>query len=233
MIPFVLFSMRRAWQGFWRNALMSLAATLTMVLMLVLLAGFFILQNVLLASLSFVEQKVEVVAYVQQNAPTTRSRRSSPPRGDARGRVGGVRLPGRGARAVQGDPGGAGPRRTSPSTSSRTRCYASINVKLTRPDGARRRCRAPSRDPIVRNVLNITALVNRVLTVTDFVRTAGRRDGRRRRADRAVHHRQHDPARRGRAGRGDRDHAARRRVRRVHPLAVRVRGRPRGAARAR
>ena len=46
MIPFVAFSLRRAWQGFWRNALMSLAATLTMVLMLLLLAGFFILQNV-------------------------------------------------------------------------------------------------------------------------------------------------------------------------------------------
>src|SRR3954464_9283182 len=60
--------MRRAWQGFWRNALMSLAATLTMVLMLTLLAGFFILQNVLLASLSFVEQKVEVVAYVENTA---------------------------------------------------------------------------------------------------------------------------------------------------------------------
>ena len=49
MLTFVLFSLKRAWQGFWRNALMSLAATLTMVLMLLLLAGFFILQNVLLA----------------------------------------------------------------------------------------------------------------------------------------------------------------------------------------
>ena len=68
MFAFILFSIRRAWQGFWRNALMSLAATLTMVLMLLLLAGFFVLQNVLLASLSFVEQKVEVVAYVQNTA---------------------------------------------------------------------------------------------------------------------------------------------------------------------
>ena len=76
MIPFVLFSMKRAWQGFWRNALMSLAATLTMVLMLSLLAGFFILQNVLLASLAFVEQKVEVVAYLRDDAtdPGERSR---------------------------------------------------------------------------------------------------------------------------------------------------------------
>src|SRR3954470_661557 len=60
--------MGRAWQGFWRNALMSLAATLTMVLMLTLLAGFFILQNVLLASLSFVEEKVDVRAYVETTA---------------------------------------------------------------------------------------------------------------------------------------------------------------------
>ena len=45
MIGFVVFSLRRAWQGFWRNALMSLAATATMVLMLLLLAGFWILQT--------------------------------------------------------------------------------------------------------------------------------------------------------------------------------------------
>ena len=39
MISFVLFSLGRAWQGFWRNAVMSLAATATMVLMLLLLAS--------------------------------------------------------------------------------------------------------------------------------------------------------------------------------------------------
>ena len=43
MIPFVFFSLKRAWQGFWRNAVMSLAATATMVLMLLLLAGFWII----------------------------------------------------------------------------------------------------------------------------------------------------------------------------------------------
>ena len=52
--------------------------------------------------------------------------------------------------------------------------YASINVKLPAPgdldtvvDGAARQSR------IVRNVLNIEALVDRVVTVTSFVRTAG------------------------------------------------------------
>ncbi len=67
MIGFVLFSMRRAWQGFWRNAVMSLAATATMVLMLLLLAGFWIIQTGLLAGLQFTEQKVEVVADLQDN----------------------------------------------------------------------------------------------------------------------------------------------------------------------
>src|SRR4029077_9481438 len=68
VISFVLFSMTRAWQGFWRNAVMSLAATATMVLMLLLLAGFWIIQTGLLAGLQFTEQKVEVVAYLQTNA---------------------------------------------------------------------------------------------------------------------------------------------------------------------
>src|SRR4051794_37222786 len=62
MIGFVVFSIRRAWQGFWRNALMSLAATATMVLMLLLLAGFWIIQTGLLSALDFTESKVEVVA---------------------------------------------------------------------------------------------------------------------------------------------------------------------------
>ncbi|HET9344078.1 MAG TPA: permease-like cell division protein FtsX [Candidatus Limnocylindrales bacterium] len=67
MISFVVFSLRRAWQGFWRNALMSLAATATMVLMLLLLAGFWILQTGLQASLDFTESKVEVVADLKDN----------------------------------------------------------------------------------------------------------------------------------------------------------------------
>ena len=65
MISFVLFSLRRAWQGFWRNAIMSIAATATMVLMLTLLAGFWILQTGLQASLDYTESKVEVVACVE------------------------------------------------------------------------------------------------------------------------------------------------------------------------
>ncbi|MBM4408395.1 MAG: ABC transporter permease [Chloroflexi bacterium] len=68
MIGFIAFSVRRAWQGFWRNAVMSFAATATMILMLLLLSGFWVLQSGLNATLQFVEQKVEVVADVRGSA---------------------------------------------------------------------------------------------------------------------------------------------------------------------
>ena len=68
MIPFVAFSLKRAWQGFWRNSLMSLAATATMIFMLLLLSGFWIVQSGLTAGLQYVEQKVQVVAYMQETA---------------------------------------------------------------------------------------------------------------------------------------------------------------------
>jgi cell division transport system permease protein len=65
MLSFLFFSISRAWQGFWRNAAMSLAATATMTLMLLLLAGFWIIQAGVLASLSYVEDKVGVVADIK------------------------------------------------------------------------------------------------------------------------------------------------------------------------
>ncbi len=69
MIRFLVFSIRRALQGFWRNAVMSLAATVTMVLMLLLLASLAIALSGLQAGLQFVEQKVEVQAFIADGAP--------------------------------------------------------------------------------------------------------------------------------------------------------------------
>lgn len=173
MIAFVLFSLGRAWQGFWRNALMSLAATLTMVLMLLLLAGFFLLQNVLLASLSFVEQKVEVVAYVENTATQAQvddliARIDAMPetasvefitRDEALARF-------RAAQEAQGREDLTGYLDSNP-------LYASVNVKLAAPTDLDAVAGVLRDDPIVRNVLNIEALVDRVVTVTGVVRTAG------------------------------------------------------------
>ncbi len=69
MLRFLLFSFRRAWQGFWRNLVMSLAATVTMTLMLLMLAGLVIGLSGMDAGLRFVEQKVEVQAFIADGAP--------------------------------------------------------------------------------------------------------------------------------------------------------------------
>ncbi len=72
MLRFLLFSIRRAWQGFWRNAVMSLAATVTMTLMLLMLAGLVIGLSGMDAGLRFVEQKVEVQAFIADGTPQSR-----------------------------------------------------------------------------------------------------------------------------------------------------------------
>jgi cell division transport system permease protein len=74
VIGFLAFSVRRAFQGLWRNRVMSLAATVTMVLMLVLLAGLMLVLSGLEAGLRFVESKVEVQAFVNDGVSIDRVR---------------------------------------------------------------------------------------------------------------------------------------------------------------
>ena len=64
-VRFVGFSVVRAWQGFWRNAMMSLAATATVILMLVLLSALFIVISGLNSGLEFIERKVAVTAQLE------------------------------------------------------------------------------------------------------------------------------------------------------------------------
>jgi cell division transport system permease protein len=66
-VRFVGFSVVRAWQGFWRNAMMSLAATATVILMLVLLASLFLVVSGLNSGLEFIESKVAVTARLVDN----------------------------------------------------------------------------------------------------------------------------------------------------------------------
>jgi cell division transport system permease protein len=66
---FLAFAVIRAWQGFWRNAMMSLAATATVVLMLVLLSGLFIVLGGLNSGLQYIESKVGVTARLVDKLP--------------------------------------------------------------------------------------------------------------------------------------------------------------------
>jgi cell division transport system permease protein len=175
MVSFLYFSVRRAWQGFWRNAVMSLAATATMVLMLLLLAGFWIIQTGLLAGLEFTEQKVEVVAYLEFTATESQiaalaAEIAQRPdvasvdvvsRDEARERFReSMRAQGRTDLTQQLD--------SNP-------LNASLEVKLKDPSALRAvgDALSPNKHPIVRNVINIEDLVDRVLTVTNILRTAG------------------------------------------------------------
>jgi cell division transport system permease protein len=69
LFRFIAFAVVRAWQGFWRNAMMSLAATSTVVLMLVLLSGLFIVLAGLNSGLEFIESKVGVTARLIDDLP--------------------------------------------------------------------------------------------------------------------------------------------------------------------
>ena len=173
MISFVAFSVRRAWQGFWRNAVMSLAATATMVLMLLLLAGFWIMQTGLLGALQFTEEKVQVVGYLQLNAQENQIQALQTElegmpeveavtyvdRDTALERF-------RASMAAQG-------REDLTRYLDRNPLYASLEVQLVDPSNVRAVGEALRADPIIRNVINIEDLVDRVLTVTNILRTAG------------------------------------------------------------
>ena len=173
MISFVLFSMTRAWQGFWRNAVMSLAATATMILMLLLLAGFWIIQTGLLAGLQFTEQKVEVVAYLQTNATDTQVAELQT-KLKARPEVASVAYVSRDEALVRFRASMAAQGREDLTRYlDNNPLYASLEVKMVNPSQVRVVGDVLRGDPSVRNVINIEDLVERVLTVTSILRTAG------------------------------------------------------------
>jgi cell division transport system permease protein len=173
MIRFVVFSLRRAWQGFWRNGLMSLAATATMVLMLLLLSGFWIIQTGLLAGLEFVEQKVEIVADLEEDVSISEV-------ADLRTRV--LAIPEvaeaefvskeealerfRETLAAQGEEDLTRFLDTNP-------LRPSLEVKLRDAREFGGVVEALRAEPVVESVKDIEKLVDRVLTVTGILRTAG------------------------------------------------------------
>ncbi len=173
MISFLFFSVKRAWQGFWRNALMSLAATATMVLMLLLLAGFWIIQTGLLAGLEFTEQKVEVVAYLEPTVTEAQvaalqAKLEAMPEVDVVAYISRELALERFRDSME-----AQGREDLTQYLDTNPLYASLEVKLIDPSAVRVVGDALRADPIVRNVINIDDLVERLLTVTNVLRTAG------------------------------------------------------------
>jgi len=173
MLSFFAFSIRRAWQGFWRNAAMSLAATATMMLMLLLLASFWIVQAGFLASLQYVEDKVGVVADLHDDI-------SDAQLSDLQSRL--IVLPEvrsieyvskdealrryREARASQGQQDFTKYLPVNP-------LPASLEVKLRRPDDYTAIASLLGAEPIVATIQNIADTTERLTAVTNFLRTFG------------------------------------------------------------
>jgi len=173
MLSFLAFSIRRAWQGFWRNAAMSLAATATMMLMLLLLASFWIVQTGFLASLRYVEDKVGVVADLHDEVSQAKlddlmARLGEMPevrsveyisKDQALARY-------RAERAAQGQQDLTQYLPTNP-------LPASIEVKLRQPDDYTTIASKLGAEPIVASVQNIEDTTERLTSVTNFLRTFG------------------------------------------------------------
>ena len=175
MISFVVFSLRRAWQGFWRNALMSLAATATMVLMLVLLAGFWIIQTGLLSALDFTESKVEVVANLKIDA-TQSAIDDLGARIKAMPEVSGVTLITREEALARFQQSMTNQGREDLTKYLDTNPFpASYEIRLSDPSYATVVAEAlqPANQSAVRNVLDTKETAKNVKTVTDIMRTAG------------------------------------------------------------
>jgi cell division transport system permease protein len=173
MLSFLFFSISRAWQGFWRNAAMSLAATATMTLMLLMLAGFWIIQAGFLASLSYVEDKVGVVADLEDNT-TDAQREDLMARLRAMPEVRDIEYISkeqalknyRDKRAAQGQDD------LTPYLAENP-LPASFEVKLRKPDDYGTVAGFLEVEPIVGQVKNIKDTTDRLVSMTTFLRTFG------------------------------------------------------------
>jgi cell division transport system permease protein len=173
MLSFLAFSVRRAWQGFWRNAAMSLAATATMMLMLLLLASFWIVQAGFLASLRYVEDKVGVVADLHDDTKPAEL-------ADLQGRL--TAMPEvRSVEYISKDEALRRYREEREAQGQRDLTLylpenplpASLEVKLRQPDDYTTVASMLGAEPIVATVVNIEDTTARLTSVTNFLRTFG------------------------------------------------------------
>ena len=173
MLSFLFFSISRAWQGFWRNIAMSLAATATMTLMLLLLAGFWIIQAGFLASLSYVEDKVGVVADLEEGA---RSSELTALQADLRAlpevREVAYVSKAEALRRYREEREAQGQQDLTPFLPENP-LPASLEVKLRSPEDYRAVADFLTAAPIVDKVQNIQDTTDRLIQLSTFLRTFG------------------------------------------------------------
>jgi cell division transport system permease protein len=171
-VRFMGFSVVRAWQGFWRNAMMSLAATATVVLMLVLLAALFIVISGLNAGLEFIESKVAVTARLVDDLSYTDRQELTA--------------------EIRKMPGVAGVEYVSPSKAmqrlretyeqsgqeldtggANIKLFASLEISLTDPEAADSVAAALADNRFVERILTKQAEYDALLGIINTIRTVG------------------------------------------------------------
>jgi cell division transport system permease protein len=173
-LRFIGFSVVRAWQGFWRNAMMSLAATATVVLMLVLLAGLFIVITGLNAGLEFIESKVAVTARLDDNLTEDRLDRLIAEVEAMPGVASADYIsPERAMQRLEDSYREIGRELDLGSTDSDITIFASLEISLTDPDASGDVGRALSANDDVERVLTKQAEYDTLLGVINVIRTVG------------------------------------------------------------
>jgi cell division transport system permease protein len=171
-LRFIGFSIVRAWQGFWRNAMMSLAATATVILMLALLAALFIVISGLNSGLAFIESKVAVTARLVDNLATD----------DRRELISEVEgMPG--VASVEYVPPGEAMRRLEQAYEDAgqkldlggapIKLYASLEITLTDPAASGTIADALADNPAVERITTKQAEYDKLLSVIGTIRTVG------------------------------------------------------------
>ena len=173
-LRFVGFSVVRAWQGFWRNAMMSLAATATVILMLVLLAALFIVISGLNFGLEFIESKVAVTARLDDDLIETQLDRLIE-EVEAMPGVASVEYvsPEEAMRRLQQSYREVGERLDLGDPDSPITMFASLEISLTDPDASADISATLANHPDVQRVLTKQAEYDTLLGVINGIRTVG------------------------------------------------------------
>ncbi|MGH2489376.1 MAG: permease-like cell division protein FtsX [Candidatus Limnocylindria bacterium] len=171
-LRFLGFTLVRAGQGFWRNKMMSLAATATVILMLVLLSGLVIVLGGLNSGLSYIESKVGVTArLVDGLEPAALDQLMA----DVRALPGVATVeyvsPEEAMRRLEQAYADRG--QTLETGGADISLYSSIEVGLTDPDAASSVATALSERPEIERITTIQEQYDKLLGVTNIVRLAG------------------------------------------------------------
>jgi cell division transport system permease protein len=173
-LRFIGFSLVRAWQGFWRNAMMSLAATATVVLMLVLLSGLFIVISGLNAGLEFIESKVAVTARLEDDLSQSRLDRLI---GEVEGMPGVASVdyvpPEEAMDRLRESYREIGRELDLGDAESPIKLFASLEISLSDPDASGDVSRALAANDAVERVLTKQAEYDTLLGIISVIRTVG------------------------------------------------------------